>query len=173
MAFENDHLHIFQWRFIEINHSNFHSYSHGIFLLLFFFSLIILIVTLFLLAHLCRQRFRVTSQVPASSTLQWAKFEMESMENKSVGDSNVECCICLSVLKDVAKVKVLPECEHAYHSECVDMWLSANPSCPLCRRKEPRPSPNPSDVEPDNSPNQSVTPPSRVAHQKGPLTGQT
>ncbi|XP_028753613.1 RING-H2 finger protein ATL66-like [Neltuma alba] len=134
MASENNHFHIFQWRFIDINHSDLHSYSHAFFLLLFFFSVIILLVTLFLLAHLCRRHYLVVaSPAPPAAKLQWGKFEMEAVENKSVGDLNVECCICLNVLKEGGKVKVLPECEHAYHSECVEMWLSANPSCPLCR----------------------------------------
>ncbi|OMO50070.1 Zinc finger, RING-type [Corchorus capsularis] len=44
-----------------------------------------------------------------------------------------ECSICLGVFEDGEKVKVLPSCNHSYHSECVDRWLSAESSCPLCR----------------------------------------
>ncbi|EXB29971.1 RING-H2 finger protein ATL66 [Morus notabilis] len=44
-----------------------------------------------------------------------------------------ECSICLGVFEDGEKVKVLPGCSHCYHPECVDRWLSAQPSCPLCR----------------------------------------
>ncbi|KAK9913754.1 hypothetical protein M0R45_037563 [Rubus argutus] len=44
-----------------------------------------------------------------------------------------ECCICLGVFENGDKVKVLPECRHCYHSDCVDTWLSAKSSCPLCR----------------------------------------
>ncbi|XVE69450.1 hypothetical protein DITRI_Ditri09bG0153200 [Diplodiscus trichospermus] len=44
-----------------------------------------------------------------------------------------ECCICLGVFEDGEKVKVLPSCQHSYHPECVDRWLSSEPSCPLCR----------------------------------------
>ncbi|KAK4278544.1 hypothetical protein QN277_016379 [Acacia crassicarpa] len=137
MASQDNHSHIFQWHFIEINHSSFHSYSHGIFLLLFFFSIVILIAVLFLLAHLCRRRqgSDASHAAPVATSFHWGKLEMGPMENnKSImGDTNGECCICLSVLNEGGKVKVLPECEHAYHSVCVEMWLSANPSCPLCR----------------------------------------
>ncbi|XP_050386853.1 RING-H2 finger protein ATL66 [Argentina anserina] len=44
-----------------------------------------------------------------------------------------ECSICLGVFEDGEKVKVLPHCRHCYHSDCVDTWLSAQSSCPLCR----------------------------------------
>ncbi|PRQ59476.1 putative transcription factor C2H2 family [Rosa chinensis] len=44
-----------------------------------------------------------------------------------------ECSICLGVFEDGEKVKVLPQCRHCYHSDCVDTWLSAQSSCPLCR----------------------------------------
>ena len=74
-------------------------------------------------------------EAPAAS-LHSGKLEMGHIMESNisvVGDPNMECCICLNVLKEGGKVKVLPECEHVYHLECVQMWLSANPSCPLCR----------------------------------------
>lgn len=137
MASEDNHFHIFQWHLIGINHSNFHSYSHGIFLLLFFFFIVILIVTSFLLTHYCcRRRSSATTLEAPAASLHSGKLEMGHIMESNisvVGDPNMECCICLNVLKEGGKVKVLPECEHVYHLECVQMWLSANPSCPLCR----------------------------------------
>lgn len=47
--------------------------------------------------------------------------------------SVVECCICLGVLEEQDRVKVLPQCGHCFHSHCVDRWLSTRASCPLCR----------------------------------------
>ncbi|KAL3580260.1 hypothetical protein D5086_018095 [Populus alba] len=44
-----------------------------------------------------------------------------------------ECSICLSLSEDEGKVKVLPVCNHAYHSECIDKWPSTQSSCPVCR----------------------------------------
>ncbi|GFP97665.1 RING-H2 finger protein atl66 [Phtheirospermum japonicum] len=49
------------------------------------------------------------------------------------GFSEAECCICLGIFGGRERVKVLPGCRHRFHSECVDKWLAAEPSCPLCR----------------------------------------
>jgi hypothetical protein len=48
-------------------------------------------------------------------------------------ENKKECCICLSIFQDNEMVRVLLECKHVYHSECLDMWISVHPSCPLCR----------------------------------------
>lgn len=44
-----------------------------------------------------------------------------------------ECSICLGVFQNEEKIKMLTRCGHAYHAECVDMWLRTRSSCPLCR----------------------------------------
>ncbi|XP_059439947.1 E3 ubiquitin-protein ligase ATL41-like [Corylus avellana] len=51
----------------------------------------------------------------------------------------VECSICLSTVGEAATVRVLPNCKHMFHVECVDVWLSSNTTCPICRTAaEPR-----------------------------------
>ncbi|KAE7995800.1 hypothetical protein FH972_000567 [Carpinus fangiana] len=51
----------------------------------------------------------------------------------------VECSICLSTVGEEATVRVLPNCTHMFHVECVDVWLSSNTTCPICRTAaEPR-----------------------------------
>ncbi|KAK9683461.1 hypothetical protein RND81_10G142700 [Saponaria officinalis] len=59
-------------------------------------------------------------------------------------EDEMECCICLGVFEEGDKVKVLTECFHRFHSDCVDRWLGSQPSCPLCRvnLKPPLPSPS-------------------------------
>lgn len=52
-----------------------------------------------------------------------------------------ECCsICLADYKDVDVVRVLPDCGHMFHQNCIDPWLRMHPTCPLCRTS-PLPSP--------------------------------
>ncbi|CAO2195142.1 unnamed protein product [Urochloa humidicola] len=50
-------------------------------------------------------------------------------------DEAAQCCpICLGELAEGDKVKALPRCGHGgFHPECVDAWLRARASCPLCR----------------------------------------
>ncbi|KAL5230418.1 hypothetical protein ABZP36_029194 [Zizania latifolia] len=42
-------------------------------------------------------------------------------------------CVLKSAFRDDDELRLLPACRHAFHSRCVDPWLRANPSCPLCR----------------------------------------
>ncbi|XP_059302112.1 putative RING-H2 finger protein ATL36 [Lycium ferocissimum] len=44
-----------------------------------------------------------------------------------------ECPICLGLFRDDEMVKLLPDCHHTYHAECIDKWLSCHSNCPLCR----------------------------------------
>ncbi|KAL8504880.1 hypothetical protein ACS0TY_016172 [Phlomoides rotata] len=44
-----------------------------------------------------------------------------------------ECAICLSIFQEGDRVKVLPLCNHRFHSECVGKWLRTRSSCPMCR----------------------------------------
>ena len=51
----------------------------------------------------------------------------------------VECAVCLSSITDDSKVRLLPNCKHLFHVECIDLWLGSNTTCPLCRAVvEPR-----------------------------------
>jgi hypothetical protein len=49
------------------------------------------------------------------------------------GASWTECAVCLGVIHVGATVKLLPACAHIYHVDCIDLWLSSHPTCPLCR----------------------------------------
>ncbi|CAI9107015.1 OLC1v1006280C1 [Oldenlandia corymbosa var. corymbosa] len=57
--------------------------------------------------------------------------DIEDPETTSFRGS--ECSICLGLYEDEERVKVMPECQHAFHSDCVDEWLRSRSTCPLCR----------------------------------------
>nr|KYP51186.1 RING-H2 finger protein ATL5K [Cajanus cajan] len=50
-------------------------------------------------------------------------------ENQSV----YGCVVCLNEFKEHDVLKVLPNCNHAFHLDCIDIWLQSNSNCPLCR----------------------------------------
>lgn len=45
----------------------------------------------------------------------------------------VECSVCLSLVCEGEKGKVLPQCNHWFHGDCIDMWFQSHSTCPLCR----------------------------------------
>ena len=43
-----------------------------------------------------------------------------------------ECTICLNGYK-LNETKKTTDCNHIFHEECLEKWLTTNNSCPLCR----------------------------------------
>ncbi|XP_002974287.2 E3 ubiquitin-protein ligase EL5 [Selaginella moellendorffii] len=68
--------------------------------------------------------FTITSQM-----FRWMQAPGDPKSDQSV----VECAICLTELEE-AIVRVLPSCNHVFHRSCIDLWLSCNTTCPICRR---------------------------------------
>ncbi|KAG6503516.1 probable E3 ubiquitin-protein ligase ATL44 [Zingiber officinale] len=50
------------------------------------------------------------------------------------GAGLVDCAICLAEFADGEIVRVLLQCGHGFHRDCVDVWLRSSASCPSCRR---------------------------------------
>ncbi|KAL5995058.1 hypothetical protein ACLOJK_025116 [Asimina triloba] len=48
-------------------------------------------------------------------------------------EDGLECAVCLSELSEGEKARVLPNCNHGFHVDCIDMWLHSHSTCPLCR----------------------------------------
>jgi len=45
----------------------------------------------------------------------------------------LECAVCLSVVVEGEKARLLPKCNHGFHVGCIDMWFQSHSTCPLCR----------------------------------------
>ncbi|XP_022989093.1 E3 ubiquitin-protein ligase ATL41-like [Cucurbita maxima] len=60
----------------------------------------------------------------------------------------VECAVCLCAVENGEEARVLPNCKHTFHLECIDKWFGLHSTCPICRteaapmiRPEPREAP--------------------------------
>ncbi|PAN23850.1 hypothetical protein PAHAL_4G124300 [Panicum hallii] len=51
--------------------------------------------------------------------------------------SGVLCAVCLEDVLAGEMVRQLPACRHLFHVGCVDVWLRAHRTCPLCRCELP------------------------------------
>lgn len=45
----------------------------------------------------------------------------------------LECAVCLSEFQEAETGRVLPDCGHCFHIECIDTWFRSHSNCPLCR----------------------------------------
>ncbi|CAK9178389.1 unnamed protein product [Ilex paraguariensis] len=46
-----------------------------------------------------------------------------------------ECAVCLDEIESDQAARLIPGCNHGYHLQCADTWLSKHPVCPVCRAK--------------------------------------
>ncbi|KAJ0966614.1 hypothetical protein J5N97_023531 [Dioscorea zingiberensis] len=44
-----------------------------------------------------------------------------------------ECSVCLNEFQEDERLKILPNCSHVFHIDCIDTWLQSNSNCPVCR----------------------------------------
>ncbi|XP_012443794.2 NEP1-interacting protein 1 [Gossypium raimondii] len=59
------------------------------------------------------------------------KLPMHEIQSSPMFQSS--CSICLQGLKDGEMARNLPRCEHMFHLNCIDEWLSRVGTCPMCR----------------------------------------
>ncbi|KAJ4841417.1 hypothetical protein Tsubulata_009053 [Turnera subulata] len=57
-------------------------------------------------------------------------FRFSSLMGQKEG---LDCAVCLTKFEPADVLRLLPKCKHAFHVECVDTWLDAHSTCPLCR----------------------------------------
>lgn len=45
----------------------------------------------------------------------------------------LDCAVCLSEFEESEKGRLLPNCKHRFHVDCIDMWFHSHSTCPICR----------------------------------------
>ncbi|GFZ14256.1 RING/U-box superfamily protein [Actinidia rufa] len=68
------------------------------------------------------------SVIQSIPILQFKKEKFEARERNFE-----ECAVCLNEFKEEEKLRVIPNCSHVFHVDCIDVWLQRNVNCPLCR----------------------------------------
>ncbi|ESQ44059.1 hypothetical protein EUTSA_v10006088mg [Eutrema salsugineum] len=60
-------------------------------------------------------------------------FKFSSVTRRSTSSNSGDCAVCLSKFEPEDQLRLLPLCCHAFHADCIDIWLVSNQTCPLCR----------------------------------------
>lgn len=50
-----------------------------------------------------------------------------------LSSASSKCVVCLNEFQESDMLRLLPKCSHAFHLDCIDVWLVSNSNCPLCR----------------------------------------
>jgi E3 ubiquitin-protein ligase ATL10/75/76/77/78 len=86
--------------------------------------------------HYCGRRSRSRALPPAGDGLKKSalrRMPVAVYEATGAPPAGAECAICLGEFEDGEAVRLLPRCRHGFHVHCIDTWLSAHSSCPICR----------------------------------------
>nr|XP_012571737.1 RING-H2 finger protein ATL2-like [Cicer arietinum] len=49
------------------------------------------------------------------------------------GGNLVDCAVCLESFKVGDACRLLSNCRHSFHVQCIDLWILKTPFCPICR----------------------------------------
>ena len=63
----------------------------------------------------------------------FAIFSYSSVKGIKIGQTALECAVCLNEFQDHETLRLLPKCSHVFHSDCIDTWLASHVTCPVCR----------------------------------------
>lgn len=92
-------------------------------------------------AELALQSVNDSQGLDESTIESYTKVVIGESRRLPAGPNDITCPICLSDYHANETLKCIPECQHCFHSECIDEWLRRKGTCPVCRN-----SPSPAHV---------------------------
>ncbi|XP_024994585.1 E3 ubiquitin-protein ligase ATL23 [Cynara cardunculus var. scolymus] len=98
---------------------------------------VVFLVYMCLLWYAARHLPEMTSPVKPTAGNGLSAAELEKLPRttgKELG-LGTECSVCLEDIEEEQPARVVPGCNHGFHLQCADTWLSKNPVCPVCRNK--------------------------------------
>ncbi len=60
-------------------------------------------------------------------------FGSEAWERGKWSVEDESCSVCIDAFEVGETLLCLPECQHAFHKDCIEGWLAQNTTCPNCR----------------------------------------
>ncbi|XP_020115098.1 RING-H2 finger protein ATL1-like [Ananas comosus] len=57
----------------------------------------------------------------------------DSTSTANTNTNTNDCAVCLNEFQEEERIRLLPNCLHLFHIDCIDTWLQSNANCPLCR----------------------------------------
>ncbi|XP_043714837.1 E3 ubiquitin-protein ligase ATL6-like [Telopea speciosissima] len=64
----------------------------------------------------------------------FSTFAYSHVKDHKLGNGALECAVCLNEFVDDDTIRLLlPNCDHVFHPDCIDAWLSKRTTCPVCR----------------------------------------
>lgn len=60
-------------------------------------------------------------------------FVYKDIEQQQKINKGLECAVCISKFEEGETLRLLPECDHVFHPQCIDVWLASHSTCPVCR----------------------------------------
>ncbi|KAI4372264.1 hypothetical protein MLD38_010513 [Melastoma candidum] len=60
-------------------------------------------------------------------------FVYSEVKEHKIGKGALECAVCLCEFEDYETLRLIPKCDHVFHPECINEWLSGHVTCPVCR----------------------------------------
>ncbi|KAI4985534.1 hypothetical protein ZWY2020_018164 [Hordeum vulgare] len=149
-----------------------------------FFMAIFFPVLVVLLAFACLRLFRPPPDDPPATENSWSEWprprhkegldaaeiaalplvSYRDVKQHRASDGRIdplECAVCLLEFDDDDSLRLLPTCPHAFHPQCIGLWLEKHVTCPLCRASVLDPPPPPAPEQELETPAPPDSPPAR------------